>query len=51
VDMDGAEYWDSPGGVVGNALYLAMAAITGEAGVLSENRSMELDDPSTARSR
>jgi general stress protein 26 len=45
VDMDGAEYWNSPGGVVGNALYLAMAAITGEAGVLSENRSMELGDP------
>jgi general stress protein 26 len=42
VDMESAEYWDSPGGLVGNALYLAMAAITGDAGVLSENRSMDL---------
>ena len=43
VEMESAEYWDSPGGLVGNALYLAMAAITGDAGVLSENRSMDLD--------
>lgn len=42
VELEGAEYWDSPGGVVGNALYLAMAAVTGEAGALSENESMEL---------
>ena len=41
VDMESAEYWDSPGGLVGNALYLAMAAVTGDAGVLSENRSMD----------
>jgi len=42
VDMESAEYWDSPGGLVGNALYLTMAALTGDAGVLSENRSMDL---------
>lgn len=42
VDLESAEYWDSPGGLVGNALYLAAAAITGDAGALSENRSMEL---------
>ena len=42
VELEGAEYWDSPGGLVGNALYLAAAAVTGEAGVLSENESMEL---------
>lgn len=42
VELEGAEYWDSPGGLVGNALYLAAAAVTGDAGVLSENESMEL---------
>jgi general stress protein 26 len=42
VEMQSAEYWDSPGGLVGNALYLTMAALTGDAGVLSENRSMDL---------
>ena len=42
VDLESAEYWDRPGGLVGNALYLAAAAITGDAGALSENRSMEL---------
>jgi general stress protein 26 len=42
VDIDSAEYWDSPGGVVGNALYLASAALTGDAGVLSENARMDL---------
>ena len=41
VEMESAEYWDSPGGLVGNALYLTMAAITGDAGVRSENRSMD----------
>jgi general stress protein 26 len=43
VDLESAEYWDSPGGLVGNALYLAMAAVTGDAGALSENRSMDLE--------
>ncbi len=43
VDLESAEYWDSPGGLVGNALYLTMAAATGDAGVLSENRSMDLE--------
>lgn len=43
VDLESAEYWDSPGGLVGNALYLAAAAVTGDAGVLSENRSMDLE--------
>jgi general stress protein 26 len=42
VEIDSAEYWDSPGGVVGNALYLASAALTGDAGVLSENERMDL---------
>ena len=42
IDIDSAEYWDSPGGVVGNALYLASAALTGDAGALSENERMDL---------
>jgi general stress protein 26 len=42
VDIDSAEYWDSPGGLVGNALYLASAALTGDAGALSENARMDL---------
>jgi general stress protein 26 len=42
VDIDSAEYWDSPGGLVGNALYLAAAAITGDAGALSDNARVDL---------
>jgi general stress protein 26 len=41
VRMQSAEYWDSPGGFIGNALYLTMTAITGDAGSLSENQRME----------
>ncbi len=41
VRMQSAEYWDSPGGFIGNALYLAMTAITGDAGSLADNQRME----------
>ncbi|MCX7041164.1 MAG: pyridoxamine 5'-phosphate oxidase family protein [Gammaproteobacteria bacterium] len=41
VRMQSAEYWDSPGGFIGSALYLAMTAITGDAGSLSDNQRME----------
>jgi general stress protein 26 len=42
VQIESAEYWDSPGGLVGNALYLATAVLTGDAGALSENARMDL---------
>ena len=42
IDIDSAEYWDSPGGTVGNAIYLASAALTGDAGALSENERIDL---------
>lgn len=42
VAIESAEYWDSPGGLVGNAIYLATAALTGDAGALSENARMDL---------
>lgn len=41
VRMQSAEYWDSPGGFIGNALYLAMTAMTGDATSLSDNQRME----------
>ena len=41
VRMQSAEYWDSPGGFIGSALTLAMTAITGDAGSLSDNQRME----------
>lgn len=41
VRMQSAEYWDSPGGLIGNVLYLAVTAITGDAGSLSDNQRME----------
>jgi general stress protein 26 len=42
VEIESAEYWDSPGGLVGNALYLVTAALSGDAGALSENARMDL---------
>jgi general stress protein 26 len=42
VDIDSAEYWDRPGGLVGNALYLATAMLTGDAGALSDNARLDL---------
>lgn len=43
VRMQSAEYWDSPGGFIGNALYLAMTTITGDVGSLADNQRMEFD--------
>jgi general stress protein 26 len=37
VQVESAEYWDGPGGLVGQALYLAATALTRDPGVLSEN--------------
>ena len=40
VQVESAEYWDGPGGFVGQALYLAMTVLTRDPGVLSENERM-----------
>jgi general stress protein 26 len=40
VQVESAEYWDGPGGLVGQALYLAMTALTRDPGALSENERM-----------
>ena len=40
VQAESAEYWDGPGGLVGQALYLAAAAFTRDPGVLSENERL-----------
>ena len=42
VQVESAEYWDGPGGLVGQALYLAMTALTRDPGALSENERMSL---------
>ena len=42
VQAESAEYWDGPGGLVGQALYLAMTALTRDPGVLSENERVRL---------
>jgi hypothetical protein len=42
VQAESAEYWDGPGGLVGQALYLAMTALTRDPGSLSENERMRL---------
>ena len=42
VQAESAEYWDGPGGLVGQALYLAMTAVTRDPGVLSENERMRI---------
>lgn len=42
VEMESVEYWDSPSGFLGSALYMAMAAITGDPGALSDNERVEL---------
>jgi general stress protein 26 len=36
------DYWRGPDGLVGKALYFAMAAVTGDPHVLSENARMDL---------
>ena len=41
VQVESAEYWDGPGGFVGQALYLAMTAISRDPGVLSDNARMD----------
>ena len=45
VQAESAEYWDGPGGLVGQALYLAMTAVTRDPGVLSENERMRISPP------
>jgi general stress protein 26 len=42
VQVESAEYWDGPGGMVGQALYLAMAALSRDPGALSSNERMDL---------
>jgi len=42
VQVESAEYWDGPGGYVGQALYLAMTALSRDPGVLSKNERMDL---------
>jgi general stress protein 26 len=42
VQAESAEYWDGPGGLVGQALYLAMTALTRDPGSLSENERLRL---------
>ena len=42
VQVESAEYWDGPGGFVGQALYLAMTALTRDPNVLSDNARMDL---------
>ncbi|KFN50663.1 pyridoxamine 5'-phosphate oxidase family protein [Arenimonas composti] len=37
VEVETAEYWDSPGGLLGSALHFAVAGVTGDAAALSEN--------------
>jgi general stress protein 26 len=45
VQAESAEYWDGPGGLVGQALYLVMTAATRDPGVLSENERMRIAPP------
>ena len=45
VQAESAEYWDGPGGLVGQALYLALAAATRDPGVLSDNERMRIPPP------
>ncbi|NZA27364.1 pyridoxamine 5'-phosphate oxidase family protein [Luteimonas sp. SJ-92] len=42
VGAQSAEYWDGPGSAVGKALYLATAAVTGDAGAMSDNERIDL---------
>jgi general stress protein 26 len=42
VQVESAEYWDGPGGFIGQALYLAMTALTRDPGALSDNARMDL---------
>lgn len=42
VRAETAEYWDGPGSAVGKAFYLVSAAVTGDAGTMSENERIDL---------
>lgn len=42
VRAESAEYWDGPGSVFGKALYLLVAGVTGDAGSLSEQATIDL---------
>ena len=46
VQAESAEYWDGPGGLIGQALYLVMTAATRDPGVLSDNERMRIPPPS-----
>jgi general stress protein 26 len=45
VQAESAEYWDGPGGLLGQALYLVMTAATHDPGVLSDNERMRIPPP------
>jgi general stress protein 26 len=45
VQAESAEYWDGPGGLVGQALYLALTAATRDPGVLSDNERVRIPPP------
>ena len=45
VQAESAEYWDGPGGLVGQALYLVMTAATRDPGVLSDNERVRISPP------
>ena len=45
VQAESAEYWDGPGGLVGQALYLVMTAATRDPGVLSDNERVRIPPP------
>lgn len=42
VRVETAEYWDSPGGIVGSVLHFAVAGVTGDTEALSENERVDL---------
>lgn len=42
VQVETAEYWDAPGGLLGSALHFAVAGVTGDPGALSENERLDL---------
>ena len=45
VQAESAEYWDGPGGLLGQALYLALTAATRDPGVLSDNERVRIAPP------
>ena len=44
VQMETAEYWEGPASAVGKALSFALAAISGDADQLGDNRTLALED-------